>query len=259
MMLKTSPYQVVLPAFEGPLDLLYHLIREQRIDIYDIPIALITDQYMEYLSLMESFDLEIAGEFLVMAATLLEIKSKMLLPPEESALDEEEDGPDPRAELVDRLLEYERYKEAAETLRAWEDLRQKVFGRQGAEMDGADFEPYLSLVPLTPDSLTQALNKLLEEVGAGAEEVTTIHREKITLRMKMGEVWRRVLSAPAGIAFRELFSPYAARVEVIVAFLALLELLRLRKIAAYQPEPLGEITIRLAPAGDSPASKDSLD
>jgi len=235
-----------LSIFEGPLDLLLHLIREQQIDIYDIPVAQITDQYMEYLTLMESLDLEVAGEFLVMAATLLEIKSRMLLSPEESASDEEEEGPDPRAELVERLLEYERYKMAAETFRQWEELRQRVFSRQAVEMEAIDFEPYLSLVPLTPEALVEALQKLLEEVGAGAEEVTTIQREKITLRMKMGEIWRKVLSSPQGMSFRELFSPYAARVEVIVAFLALLELLRLRKIRAFQPEPLGEITIRLS-------------
>lgn len=228
---KNNPYQIVLPIFEGPLDLLLHLIRENKLDIYDIPIAEVTDQYLRYLYLMESLDLDVAGEFLVMAATLLEIKSRMLLPPDPS-LEEDEDLVDPRAELVERLIQYQRYKEAAELFQARAEERQKVFTGGARNME-VDYSPYL-LKDIGPPELLSALKRLLEEVGEGKEEVTTITRRRITVRMKMSEIWRMVSSSGQGVLFDDLVEQPKHRTDIVITFLALLELLRLGKIRVRQ-------------------------
>jgi segregation and condensation protein A len=238
--LRRDPYQIVLPVFEGPLDLLLHLIRENRLDIYDIPIAQVTDQYLQYLSLMESLDLEIAGEFLVMAATLLEIKSRMLLPTGAAAEDYEEQI-DPRAELVERLIEYQRYKEAAEMFRGRETERMRLFTRWPSDV-GADYAPIL-LEDLAPDDLLDALRRLLAEVGEGEEKVTTLARRRITVRMKMSEIWRRISTSDHPVLFDGLFEEPRNRTDVVITFLAILELLRLGKIAVRQGRTFGEIEV----------------
>lgn len=239
-----SGYTIKLPVFEGPLDLLLHLIREHTLDIYDIPIVEVTDQYLRYLSLMESLDLNIAGEFFVMAATLLEIKSRMLLPTPASE-EEDEAGLDPRAELVERLLEYERFKNAADSLSQFEEERRRVFWRMTDEL--ANYDAPVILPDLHAMDLLFALQRLLEEVGEGQEEVTSIERQKITLRMKMREVWRRIRSASAdGVSFPDLVRGSRTRLEIVMTFLALLELLRLGKILVKQRRALGEIRIRPA-------------
>jgi segregation and condensation protein A len=236
---RTSPYQIVLPVFEGPLDLLLHLIHSNRLDIYDIPVAEVTDQYIRYLAVMESLDLEVAGEFLVMAATLLEIKSRMLLPPDPTAQADEEPE-DPRAELVDRLIEYQRYKEAAEHFREREIERMKVFtSRRQYEID---YAPFL-LKDLTPADLLEALRRLLAEVGEGEHEVTTVARRRITVRMRMSEIWRRVSASDQPILFEDLFEEPLVRSEVVITFLAILELLRLRRIVARQSRVFDRIEI----------------
>lgn len=244
MSVQTAPqpgYTIKLPAFEGPLDLLLHLIREHKVDIYDIPIAEVTDQYLRYLQLMESLDLNVAGEFFVMAATLLEIKSRLLLPIERS--DEEgEEGIDPRAELVERLLEYERFKYAAESLKQSEDERRTTYWRVTDELSGYD----APVIPMNAQALDLlfALQQMLEEVGEGTEEVTSLQRQKITLRMKMSEVWRHVRAHPDGLGFRDLFIASPTRVDIVITFLAVLELLRLRKIRLQQKKALGDISIK---------------
>src|SRR5262245_10755680 len=174
-------YAVQLAVFEGPLDLLLHLIRQNKLDIYDIPIAVVTDQYLHYLALMESLDLEVAGEFLVMAATLAEIKSRMLLPKPPAPPADEEDGQDPREALVQRLLEYERFKSAAEQFRALEEDRRRVFTRvPDEEPDGE-----VPFAELTSADLIRAIEQLLANSDGGAEAITSIQREKISLRLKM--------------------------------------------------------------------------
>lgn len=245
-LLSQPGYTIKLPVFEGPLELLLHLIREHKLDIYDIPIAEVTDQYLHYLSLMESLDLNIAGEFFVMAATLLEIKSRMLLPTS-AGEDESEEGVDPRAELVERLLEYERFKDAAESLQNLEDDRRQVFWRVTDELENYD-------TPVIPANLEAvdlifALQQMLQEVGEGQTEVTSIERQKITLRMKMGEIWRTIRSGSeksGHVSFRDLFTEPRTRLDIVMTFLALLELLRLRKIRISQRHALGEIRIRPA-------------
>jgi segregation and condensation protein A len=237
---QSSVYTIKLPVFEGPLDLLLHLIREHKLDIYDIPIAEVTEQYLRYLALMESLDLNIAGEFFVMAATLLEIKSRMLLP--KPPKEDEEDPEDPRTELVERLLEYERFKTAAESLRELESRRLQVYWRMTEEIQGYD----APVIPLNLEvmDLLYALQQMLAEVGEGETEVTSIERQKITLRMKMSEIWRKIKTAgTAGCHFKDLFTHSITRLEVVMTFLALLELLRLGKISVKQKIPLGDILI----------------
>ncbi len=239
--IKKNGYQIVLPIFEGPLDLLLHLIRENKIDIYDIPIVAVTDQYLTYITVMESLDLDVAGEFLVMAATLLEIKSRMLLPPDPKADDDDEEPIDPRKELVDRLIEYQRYKEAAELFGNWEIDRMKVF--PGAERDIEIDYSAVMMKNVTPVDLLEALKKILAEVSDGEEEVTTLTRRKVSLRIRMTEVWRRVKNGPQLVLFEELFDEARDRTEVVITFLAILELLKLHRIEVRQDDVFGRIEI----------------
>ncbi|HEY3297440.1 MAG TPA: segregation/condensation protein A [Armatimonadota bacterium] len=236
-------YTVKLPAFEGPLDLLLHLIREHKIDIYDIPIAEITDQYLTYLSLMESLDLNVAGEFFVMAATLLEIKSRLLLPlpPKD---EESEEGFDPRADLVEKLLEYEKFKNMASSLKAMEDDRNHIYWRLSDDLK--DYDAPVIPLNLQALDLLLALRQMLSEVGEGEQEVTSIERQKMSLRMKMREIWGRIKTATAEgrkMGFRDLLATPFDKVEIVMTFLALLELLRLQKIKISQKKALADIAI----------------
>jgi len=235
-----SPYKVTLGVFEGPLDLLLHLIREQEIDICDIPIAKVTEQYLAYLHLMGQLDLDIAGEWLVMAATLIEIKSRMLLPPDAVREDSEEEQVDPRLELVERLIEYEKFKSAAEHFREREEERAKVFVRGDGDLD-FDLKPILSLEDITAADLLAALQRILADVGE--EDVTTVQRRKITVRMRMREIWRRLADGSGKIAFGELFDDAATRTEVVITFLALLELVGMRRVRVRQKTTFAPILI----------------
>jgi segregation and condensation protein A len=236
-----------LRVFEGPLDLLLHLIRESRIDIYDIPIAEITSQYLETLAIMESLDQAVAGEFLLMAATLMEIKSRMLLPRPPAILAEDADeGEDPRAELVQRLLEYERYKQAAEQFRRLEEEGRRRFTRLASPEESES----VPLEELQPDDLLRALRRMLASFGETEPPVTTLQRERINLRLRMRELWARLQDSDKPLMFRALFQgiPRPSRLEVIVTFLAVLELLRLGRIAVFQSLPLDDLVLaRKAP------------
>ena len=237
---EDSPYKVRLGVFEGPLDLLLHLIRDNEIDICDIPIAEVTEQYLAYLSLMESLDLEIAGEWLVMAATLVEIKSRMLLPDEGEGEAEGEEQIDPRLELVERLIEYEKFKSAAEHFREREEERSKVFVRGPGDLD-FDLKPILSLEDITAADLLAALQRILADVGE--EDVTTVQRRKITVRMRMREIWRRLTDGDGQVKFDELFDNAATRIEVVITFLALLELVSMRRVRVRQKTTFAPILI----------------
>lgn len=229
----SMPYQVKLPVFEGPLDLLLHLIEEQEVDIYDIPIARITEAYLRYLAETPELDLEGAGEFLLMAATLVHIKSKMLLPRGEVE-EEEETLEDPRMPLVERLLEYKRYKEAALALGEREAAQQLVYGR------GGDLEPPSSPLGLRLVDLLVAFREVLKR--AEAEPPLVIEREEINIRERMAFLLER-LREESPIPFSSLFEQGSRRLEVIVTFLALLELLRQGLIRCRQSVPFGEIMI----------------
>lgn len=245
---------VALPTFEGPLDLLLHLVREHKVDIADIPIVPITDQYLAYLRAMESLNLTVAGEFIVMAATLLEIKSRMLLPrpPKAETVDDEEEGGDPREELVQRLLDYQRYKTFVETLAGWEDDRRHLYFR-GQAAYGDLYELPISFGELSSQSLLRAVQRLLAEVGAGEADVTSVRRQKMTLRLAMAALWRKVSTAgSAGLALDDCFERPLVRLEIVMTFLALLELLRQGRLQAAQSAMLGEIWLT-ARASDADA------
>jgi segregation and condensation protein A len=238
-----SSLSVKLEVFEGPLDLLLHLIKKNEIDIYDIPIADITRQYLDYLEMMKTLNLDVAGEFLLMAATLLHIKSKMLLPPsaEEPGEGEgEESQEDPRAELVRRLLEYQKFKEAASDLSQGPLLDREVFARHffGEEICEEPEEILVGEVSLF--DLVEAIKKVLQ--GIPPEEFQEISVDNMTIKDWIQEFMER-LWEKENLAFAELFSSNAPRREIIITFLALLELLRLRMIRVYQPESYGAIRI----------------
>lgn len=220
------------PAFEGPLDLLLHLIRANQVDIYDIPIAEITQQYLAYIEMLEAFDLAVAGEYLVMAATLMEIKSRMLLP--QQPVSEEEEAEDPRAELVARLLEYQQYQGTVETLRGWEEWRRLIYFRGALE----NADDYLLPLPEGEANATQlyrALHRLLTEAGVDERPVTAVvPRRRLSLRLKMAELARKLALHPDGLPFESLFSLPCPRYDIVLTFLALLELIRLERARAEQ-------------------------
>jgi len=231
-------YKIKLPEFEGPMDLLLHLIKENKVDIYDIPISLITGQYLEYIEIMKELDLEIAGEFLVMAATLIQIKSRMLLPPDEEAPPEEME--DPRFELVQRLLEYQAFKDAASILKEKEDERLKIFGRAPEiPVEEEALLPELYLFDVNLFDLLAAFKKLLTNAPP---EMRTITRETLTVKDKMMHIVD-MLENIESIRFEELFKESFTRVQLIVTFLALLELLRLGLARVYQEQQFGNIWV----------------
>ncbi len=229
-------YQIKLEMFEGPLDLLLHLIREHQIDILDIPIATITDEYLRYLALFREFDLDVAGEFLLMAATLIHIKSKMLLPPEEGAEGEPVEEEDPRAELVDRLLEYKKFKEAAQTLGLLE-AEQVRLHRRGAPTIELTVEGPLTVSLL---ELMQAFRDVLRRADVPAP--LEISPEELNVGQRIVLLLDR-LATESPLEFSRLFDGSGRRTEIIVTFLALLELLRRRLATARQADPRGPIMI----------------
>ncbi|MBI3988238.1 MAG: segregation/condensation protein A [candidate division NC10 bacterium] len=227
-------YQVKLEVFEGPLDLLLHLIDENQIDIYDIPIARITKEYLTYLASTPQLDLDGAGEFLLMAATLIHIKSQMLLPKEEG--EDELQAEDPRTPLVERLLEYKRFKLAAAGLRRLEERQQLVYVREefgeGETPEGPLEIPLLDLLV--------AFRKILKRTSE--IPVLVIEQEEIQIEERMASLLNR-LAQESPLTFSSLFHGEQRRLGVIVTFLALLELLRQGAARARQSVPFGEIMI----------------
>ncbi|HSW62863.1 MAG TPA: segregation/condensation protein A [Dissulfurispiraceae bacterium] len=233
-----SAYSIKISAFEGPFDLLLHLLKQNRIDIYDIPIAEITRQYLGYLEIMKELNLEIASEFLVMAATLIYIKSRMLLPPPEEPADGEE-LEDPRAGLVQRLLEYQAFKEMSGEFRQREDIWSNSFaGPPMADEKGA-VEPEPLLFDVNLFDLMGALRKIIDRVPP---ETLIISRETLTVQDKINLIIDR-LEAEQTIRFTDLFAEDRSRLHVIVTFLALLEILRLGLLRAYQEKDFSAIFI----------------
>ncbi len=225
-----------LPRFEGPLDLLLHLIKRDEMDIYDIPIAHITQQYLQYIELMRMLDLDVAGEFLVMAATLMRIKAKMLLPLPKS--DEEEDEGDPREELVQRLLEYRLYKEASETLKSQEAVRRSIFER-GMVPTEDDAGP-LPLAPATLFDLLEALNRVMAR--RPERVVYEVRTEVWDIEDKMSLIARTV-AEDGQLRFSVLMGQARARMEVVISFMALLELVKLGQIVVVQEANFEDILI----------------
>ena len=239
--LYIPPYalQVFLEAFEGPLDLLLYLIRRQNIDILDIPVAEITKQYVQYIELMHELQLELAGEYLLMAAMLAEIKSRMLLPRPEVESEEEED---PRAELVRRLQEYERFKKAAEDIGDLPRLERDVF------IASAD-APERKVVTKLPDVTLKELLLAFHDVLKRAEMFSNLQmqREPLSVRQRMSEILSRI-KANSFTGFSELFDPEEGRMGVAVTFIAILELLRESVVEVVQSDEYAPLHIRAASA-----------
>lgn len=233
-------YKIKLDIFEGPLDLLLYLVRKNHLNIYDIPIAGITDQYIEYLNLMQMFDLNIAGEFIVMAATLMQIKSKMLLPAQENEQQPQEE--DPRAELVKRLLEYEKFKEIANSLREKEDQQRDVFKRPRSERPQQDTpgegEPVYFEANIFDliNAFTQALKDVPREL------FYEVVKDEFSVEEKIHTILHLLLLKQT-LPVADLFTKAASKIEVIVTFLAVLELVKMREVVILQSGTFGDIFI----------------
>ncbi len=242
-MVSTEPCLIKLQAFEGPLDLLLYLIKKNEVNIYDIPIAVITEQYLMYLEVMRELNLEIVGDYLMIAAELGLIKSKMLLPKPE--VEEEEE--DPRAELVRRLLEYRRYKEAAGTLLAFDILERDVFTRIIQDEDDSDEINQ----PVRTDlwSLIEAFRALWNRKDFSSISNISLELELLTLEQKVSELITK-LKTHKNVLFEELFSENPTRFEIVITFLAVLELIKSGLLIAYQDFPYSPIQILYV--GDNP-------
>ncbi len=238
-------YKVKLEIFEGPLDLLLFLIKKNELDIYDIPIATITEQYLEYLEVMRSLNLDIAGEFLVMASTLMYIKSRMLLPPSEDDEDDVEEE-DPRAELVQKLLEYKRFKEGAQWLANRSILGRDSYARSSLILEDDPVRMDNEL-PLENISIIELLSAFKDVLSRASEQKPSL---EITIdRLNIAERIQELLEELRGresVEFLSLFTPPYERVFVILTFLALLELMRLNMVVVFQAVPFGKILIRLS-------------
>jgi segregation and condensation protein A len=240
---ESSPdaYKVKLDSFEGPLDLLIHLIRKNEVNVYDIPIALITEQYLAYIELMQELNLDVAGEFLVEAATLIHLKSRMLLPRPESGADAAGEEEDPRDALVRRLLEYQKYKAAAELLHDREALRSAQFTRPDASVAAAagdDYEPELEVDLF---GLLNAFRNVLQRAKGRARMV--LPAEQISIEDRIHQLLGR-LSESEACGFEELFNDGdGSRPFMIVTFRALLEMIRLKLVRVFQPGTFGAIRV----------------
>jgi len=242
---QTTGYAIKLDIFEGPLDLLLYLIKKNEIDIYNIPVALITEQYLQYLKMIKSLNLDLAGEYLVMASTLIHIKSKMLLPEPEEPEEEEED---PRAELVRQLLEYQAFKEAATNLGERPLLERDVFTRaaflpEETEKSTATEE---ELIEVSIFELIEAFHRLVSRIDK--KELLEIDLEKMSLTDIINGIMER-LANEKNLTFDELLGEKKERWRIIYTFLALLELVKLRMVKAYQTSAFG--VIRIFPAVES--------
>ena len=247
---KLEPIKITLQSFEGPLDLLVHLIKKHQINVYDIPIKLVTKQYLEYLNLLQELNLDLASEFLVMAATLIHIKSKMLLPRPETAAGDPADEEDPRDALVRRLLEHQKFKAAAEMLHEKETLRSAQWGRPDArmaELAGDDYEPEIEVDLF---SLLSAFKQVLER--ARERPQMALPPEQISIETRIEQLLGRLSEADA-CGFEDLFDDIAGRTDMIVTFLAILEMIRLKLVRVFQTGGRGAIRIyKRARPSDAP-------
>lgn len=243
-------YKIHLDKFEGPLDLLLYLIKKNDIDICDIPIAVITDQYMEYIAMMKMLDLDVVGDFLVMAATLMQIKSRMLLPPDPLA------GPevvDPRQELVDRLKEYEQFKLIAEGLKSKELHRQSLFGRLVDEEKLKEIKEDAEEVMFeaTLFDLINALSEALKHVPDKKDY--QVSQEEYTIEGKIHEILHLLIERPR-LSLMDLFSRSTCKNEIICTFVAVLELTRLKEIIIMQHRQFENIEIVRNAANETPSA-----
>jgi segregation and condensation protein A len=236
---EVVPYTVRLEMFEGPLDLLLHLINKNELDITNIPIALITEQYLEYIKLIKILNLDVAGEYLLMASTLLHIKSKMLLPV--SSVEDEEGGEDPRAELVRRLLEYQRYKDASVELERRPILDRDVFIRS-TSVDTEE-SPEEERVEVSLFELLEAFRQILER--AKPEAFHEVILERLSVEEKIQEILSLLQREKRSMAFHLLFPEQTSRRVIVVTFLAILELVKMKRVRIFQVAPFETIRVSL--------------
>jgi segregation and condensation protein A len=240
-----SEYKVKFEVFEGPLDLLLYLIKKEEVDIYEVNLTRLATQFIEYIETMRLLDLEIAGEFLVMASTLMYIKSRELLPVDQQAqVEGEEEGEDPRWELIRQLVEYKKFKDAAARLQELEIRQEGIFPRVPSKLE------FVSEVPaprgeLSIFDLVNAVNVVLKRFNQ-REDLRDIFEDKWTVSEKIEQLML-LSSQGASLKFSQLFAGVTSRSEVVVTFLALLELIRLKQLLAVQREAFGEIEICRAP------------
>ena len=246
---RDSAYVVALPSFEGPLDLLLHLIQKHELDILDIPVSFVTEKYLEYITMMQELSIDLASEYLVMAATLAHIKSKSLLPAEPAGQEDDldEDGLDPRGELIRRLLEYQKYKQAAAELNERGALGRDVFGRGAKEPEQGGHAP---LAPAPVWHLLDAFAKFLSRAKVDLDHEISYDGMSITDRIT--QLCDR-LAGRRNFRFEELFEGQRTRYDLVITFLALLEMTRLKITRLYQADPLAEIFIDLASPVDEPS------
>jgi segregation and condensation protein A len=235
-------YKVKLEVFEGPLDLLLYLIKKDEVDIYDISIERITQQYLEFMEAFKVLDLEVAGEFVVMAANLIYIKSRALLPAHVQPPEEEADEADPRWDLIRQLVEYKKFKDAAAHLSVREVEQSNLFSRLP---DDTTALPERPLGDVSVFDLITAFNNVLKRISSESENLREIFEENYTVSDKI-DLIMKMMSSGVPLKFMELFSQAASRTEIVVTFLAMLELIRLKQMKAYQSEPFGEIELRSA-------------
>ncbi|MCX5705277.1 MAG: segregation/condensation protein A [Candidatus Omnitrophica bacterium] len=231
-------YKIKLEIFEGPLDLLLYLIKKDHLNIYDIPISKVTEQYLQYLNLMQVLDLNIAGDFLVIAADLMKIKSKMLLPAEELATEEAQE--DPREELVRRLLEYEKFKQIANTLREKETTQKDVFKRPKVEIETDSREEKEAYFEASIFDLISAFSQALKDVPK--EIFYEVIKDEFTVEEKVHSLLHLLLVAPS-MRVSDLFAKAKNKLEIVVTFLAVLELIRMKEAVIFQREKFAEIEI----------------
>lgn len=254
-------YPVRLTNFEGPLDLLIHLIKTNEVDVYDIPIALVSQQYLAYLDLMREINLDVAGEFLVMAATLIHIKSRMLVPRVEAGVESDEAEEDPRDALVQRLLDHQRFKAAAEMLHECETVRSAQWTRPDERVEGIAGAPFERDLEVDLFSLLQAFQAVLAR-ARDRQTTVPLPAEAVSIEARMREMLERVAKG-GSCGFDELFADLSSRQEIIVTFLATLELIRTKLIRVLQARICGPIRIYLseqvaeAPAAPTPGDRDS--
>jgi segregation and condensation protein A len=240
-----TDYKVRLEIFEGPLDLLLYLVKRDEIDIHEISLERITKQYLEYLQAFKELNIDIAGEFVVMAANLIYWKSRSLLPVDQQPPEEDVDEEDPRWELIRQLIEYKKFKEAAEQLQTRALEQEKIFTRDGGDGDSLVQSP-LRLGDVGIFQLINAFQNVIKRIEA-REDLREIFGEHFTVSEKIDIILRRVGDG-ARLKFSELFGDIASRVEIVVTFLALLELIRLKQVRAMQTNPFDDIEIAAASA-----------
>ncbi|RPF55726.1 segregation/condensation protein A [Aquisalibacillus elongatus] len=239
-----SIYQVKLDTFEGPLDLLLHLVNQYEIDIYDVPLKEITDQYLDYIHTMQEMQLDVASEYLVMAATLLAIKSHMLLPKQELEVEDEYEE-DPRDELIQRIIEYRKYKEASKELKEREQEGNQIFTKPPSDL--SDYESTVKVTKSDSVSivdLAQAFQKVLRRKQLLKPMETTVQRQEISIEKRMDEVIGELKVSEGRKNFESLF-PYQEKFEIVATFLAILELMKAVKISCYQTHNFEDIMVEL--------------